>query len=113
MPAETAQKNYHMKPNVEAANAYFLFFISGLLILQSEKNNKFVRFHALQSIYFSTFFLIFIGIVNYVPLIGNYIVQFSTTAFFLIWIYLIYSAYNNKEIKLPIVGDLAREEASK
>ena len=43
MPAEPVQKNYHMKPNVEAANAYFLFFISGFLILQTEKNNKFVR----------------------------------------------------------------------
>ena len=37
MPAETAQKNYHMKPNVEAANAYFLFFI----FLQLDKISKF------------------------------------------------------------------------
>jgi uncharacterized membrane protein len=113
MPAEPVQKNYHMKPNVEAANAYFLFFISGFLILQTEKNNKFVRFHALQSIYFSISYLIFIAVINYLPLIGGYIVQLATTTFFIVWIYLIYSAYSNKEIKLPLVGDLAFEESRK
>lgn len=113
MPAESVDKKYHMKPNVEAANAYFLFFISGFLILQTEKQNKFVRFHAFQSIYFSVFFLIFIAVLNYMPLIGSYLVQLSTTAFFIVWIYLIYSAYSNKELKLPLVGDLAFEESRK
>ena len=113
MHAETNHKNYHMKPNVEAANAYFLFFISGYLILQTEKENKYVRFHAYQSIFFSLGFLIFIAVINYLPYIGNLIVQFSTTAFFITWMYLIYSAYNNKEIRLPLFGNLAYEESRK
>lgn len=97
--------------NIEAANSYFLFFVTGILMLLVEKNNKFVRFHAYQSTYFSILFLLFIGIVNYLPFIGYYIVQLSTTIFFFTWMYLIYSAYTNRELRLPIIGDIAFKES--
>lgn len=108
MPAE-----HHKNQKLEAANAYFLFFISGFLILYTEKHNKFVRFHAYQSIYFSLIFLLFIALTNYIPFLGYYIVQLSTTAFFFTWMYLIYSAYSNREIRLPVVGDMAFKESRK
>lgn len=102
-----------IQPNIKAANCYFIFFISGLLILQNEKSNKFVRFHAYQSIYFSVFFLVFVALINYVPIVGSLLVQLLTTSFFIIWIYLIYTAYSNREMKLPILGDLAYSESRK
>jgi len=102
-----------IQPNIKAANCYFIFFISGILILQNEKTNKFVRFHAFQSIYYSIFFLVFVGLINYVPLVGNVLVQILTTIFFLTWVYLIYSAYSYKELKLPVLGDLAYSESRK
>lgn len=102
-----------VQPNIKAANCYFIFFISGFLILQNEKSNKFVRFHAFQSIYFSVFFLVFAALINYVPFVGNILVQLLTTAFFITWIYLIYSAYSFREMKLPILGDLAYSESRK
>jgi len=102
-----------IQPNIRAANCYFIFFISGILILQNEKHNQFVRFHAFQSIYFSIFFLVFVGLINYLPFVGNVLAQILTTAFFITWIYLIYSAYSYREMKLPILGDLAYSEARK
>lgn len=108
MPAES-----HKNQKLEAANSYFLFFVSGILILLTEKHNKFVRFHAYQSTYFSILFLLFIGITNYIPFIGYYIVQLSTTIFFFTWMYLIYAAYSSKEIRLPIIGDLAFRDSRK
>ena len=39
-----------IKPNVAALLAYLLGFVSGLVLILIEKNNKFVRFHAMQSI---------------------------------------------------------------
>lgn len=102
-----------IQPNIKAANCYFIFFISGLLILQNEKTSKFVKFHAYQSIYFSIFFLVFVALINYVPFVGNILVQILTTAFFITWIYLIYSAYSYREMKLPILGDLAYSESRK
>jgi len=111
----TAKENSvkDIQPNIKAANCYFIFFISGILILQNEKTNKFVRFHAFQSIYYSIFFLVFVGLINYVPLVGNVLVQILTTIFFLTWVYLIYSAYSYKELKLPVLGDLAYSESRK
>lgn len=113
MPAnqEENKKNYLMKPNMEALTAYLLLFISGLMILQKEKKDKFVRFHAYQSVYFSLAYLIIIGLVNYIPIIGPILNQLITSIFFFTWLVLVYSAYNYKELKIPIIGDLAKEKA--
>lgn len=108
-PAKHSKENQ----NVEAVNSYLMFFLSGLLILQTEKQNKFVKFHAYQSIYFSISFLVFIGLINYIPVVGSLLVKIFTGAFFFIWFYLILSAYQYKEIKLPYIGDIAEKEASK
>jgi uncharacterized membrane protein len=99
--------------NLEAVNSYLMFFISGFLILKTHKENKFIRFHAYQSIYFSLVFIVFIALVNYIPYVGSYLVKLATTIFFLTWFYLILKAYQNKEIKLPYLGDLAESEANK
>jgi uncharacterized membrane protein len=113
MPAkhEENQKNYTMKPNTEALTAYLLLFISGLMILQSEKHDKFVRFHAFQSIYFSLSYLAILGLVNYIPMVGPILNQLITSIFFFTWLVLVYSAYNYKELKIPFIGDLAKERA--
>jgi len=103
----------HEHQNIDAVNSYLMFFLSGFLILQTVKHNKFVRFHAFQSIYFSIAFLIFIGLINYIPFVGNYLVKLFTTIFFFTWFYLIFSAYQNKEIKLPYIGDIAERESRK
>lgn len=112
-PAMDNTSNSELPVNIKAANCYFMFFISGFLILQNEKNNKFVRFHAFQSIYFSLFFLVSVLIINNLPFIGEVLSQLFTTVFFIVWIYLIYSAYSNRELKLPIIGDIAYTESRK
>lgn len=108
---EFKTEDFKLSPNIEAVNCYFLFFISGLMILQREKTNKFVRFHAYQSTFTSLAFLVAVGLMNYIPFIGNILVQLSSTAFFLLWLYLIYSAYQHREVIVPFFGDLAKERA--
>ena len=108
---ENTTEDIKINPNIEAVNCYFLFFVSGFMILQREKKNKFVRFHAYQSIYTSLAFLVLIGLMNYIPFIGEVLVQLSTSAFFLLWLYLIYSAYRHQEVIVPFFGDLAKERA--
>lgn len=109
----TPAKHNLENQNIEAVNSYLMFFLSGILILQTVKNNKFVRFHAFQSIYFSISFLVFIGLINYIPVVGGQLVKLFTIAFFFVWFYLILTAYQNKEIKLPYIGDIAEKEAQK
>ncbi len=39
-----------LSENVEAALSYLLLWLSGILFLVLEKKNKFVKFHAMQSV---------------------------------------------------------------
>src|SRR5271165_4059299 len=50
-----------LTPNVAAALAYLLGFITGIifLVLDPYKNDRFVRFHAMQSILFSAACIVF------------------------------------------------------
>jgi len=111
IPAEKNSKPYKLEKNMEAATSYLLFFVSGLMILQNEKKDKFIRFHAFQSIYFSLGFLVLAALINYIPVIGTKINELFSVIFFFTWLILIYSAIYYRELKLPFIGELAKERA--
>jgi uncharacterized membrane protein len=96
--------------NVAAALSYLVGFVTGIIFLLVEKENKFVRFHAMQST------LVFIGIVavdillQIVPILGALIVIFVVIpASALLWLLLMYKAYQGEEFKLPLVGQMAAD----
>jgi uncharacterized membrane protein len=43
--------------------------------------------------------------------IGFFLFPLIGLGFFVLWLYLMFSAYNSKRIKLPIIGDLAEKQA--
>jgi len=100
--------------NLVAALSYFLGFITGIVILLVEKDDKFIRFHALQStITFGGLFAvnILIGII-FAPLgIFEILGRFIDTILFIIsviiWLVSMYKAYNLQIFKWPITGKLA------
>ncbi len=93
-----------------AALSYLVGFVTGIIFLLVEKENKFVRFHAMQST------LVFTGIVavdillQIVPILGALIVIFVVIpASALLWLLLMYKAYQGEEFKLPLVGQMAAD----
>src|SRR5215813_4911293 len=88
--------------NIAAAISYF--WVIGLIFFFIEKQNKFVRFHALQSLFYGVGITIVAFILDYLPY-----VYFVGSLFHLLWlvgaIYAGYQAYQGKWFKLPIVGD--------
>lgn len=110
-----------MTENVAGALCYLAGLITGIifLVIAPYNQNKFVRFHAFQSI-FGHLAVIIIWIAYVI--IGGILV-FLTHGFgfflyplfglliFILWLYLMYSAYNNKKVKLPVIGDLAERQA--
>jgi uncharacterized membrane protein len=75
-----------------------------------EKENKFVRFHAMQST------LLFIGIValdillQLIPILGALVVVFIVIPLSaILWLYLMFRAYQGDEFKLPLVGQMAAD----
>ena len=110
MPRHTEKTSTGLDANLAAALSYLVGFVTGVIFLVVEKDNKFVRFHAMQST------LLFLGIVavdillNLVPILGALIVVFvviPASAF--LWLYLMYRAYQGDEYKLPLVGQMAAD----
>ena len=89
-------------PGIAAAATYFFPFIGGLVMLAIEKENRFVRFHAAQSIVFWVC-AIPVAVLSWIPFIGNLI----GLAFLVAWVFLMYEAWTNKEFEMPFLGALA------
>jgi len=96
--------------NVAAALSYLVGFVTGIIFLLVEKENKFVRFHAMQST------LLFIGIIlvdvvlKMIPFLGFLVVIIIVIPLSaVLWLLLMYKAYQGEEFKLPLVGQMAAD----
>ena len=94
--------------NTAAALSYVLGWLSGIVFLLIEKD-PFVRFHAAQSII--TFGLL--TVIVFIPVIGWIISPLAWIVGFVLWLFLIYKAYQGEEFKLPWVGNLAKKLLSR
>lgn len=110
MPLHREKTSTGLDANVAAALSYFVGFITGIVFLVIEKDNRFVRFHAMQST------VVFLGIVGIdillqvVPILGALVVVFLVIpASAVLWLVLMYKAYQGEEFRLPIVGPFAAE----
>ncbi len=98
-----------LEQNVAGLLCYVLGWITGLIFFLLEKDNKFVRFHAMQSI------LVFGGltvigiILGWIPILGWILGAILSLLGVILWILLMVKAYQNVWYKLPWVGDLAEK----
>lgn len=111
MPGHTEKTSTGLDANVAAALSYLVGFVTGIIFLVVEKENRFVRFHAMQST------LLFAGIVlidillQIVPLLGTLVVVFIVVpASAIVWLLMMFKAYQGEEFKLPLVGQLAADK---
>jgi uncharacterized membrane protein len=96
--------------NIEGLLCYVLGFITGILFLILEKENKFVRFHAMQST--ATFIILFVVSIVFgiIPFIGWVISPLIWLLSLILWLLLMYKAYKGEKYKLPVVGDFAESQ---
>lgn len=95
------------------AAAYLLGFITGIVLLLVEKESKFVRFHAMQStILFGGIFVVNI-ILGFIPILGWLAGLFLSFAAFIMWIVLMWKAFQGEMYKVPKIGDLALQQLAK
>jgi uncharacterized membrane protein len=90
-----------------AALSYVLGWVTGIIFLIVEKDS-FVRFHAAQSVV--TFGILTIIVV--IPFLW-FFVPIAWIVGFVLWLVLIYKAYQGEEFKLPWIGNLAKKLLSK
>jgi len=113
-----------MASNVAGLLTYILGFITGIifLVIEPYKNDKFVRFHAFQSIFFNVALVVFwiaymilASILGFISLgilamLMGLLGLVITLAILAYWIFLMYKAYNNELYKIPFIGDLAAKQ---
>jgi uncharacterized membrane protein len=106
-----------MGDNVAGALCYLFGFITGIifLILAPYNQSKFVRFHAFQSIFLNVAWIALsiaftlLGILTHG--IGALLSFLLLPLFLIAWLYMMYTAFNNKKVKIPVIGDLAEKQA--
>lgn len=114
-----------MTSNVAGALCYVLGFVTGVvfLVIDPYKNDKFVKFHAFQSIFYSAVAIAF-SIIWSVVFAAMFAVSLGAMwsfltliwlivrlALFIGWLFLMYKAYNNERFELPVIGPLAAKQA--
>ena len=99
--------------NLMAAASYLLGFITGIIFLLVEKQSQFVRFHAMQStILFGAIFIANIAL-GFIPILGWLLGLVLSFAAFILWIVLMWKAFQGEIYKVPFVGELAEQQLAK
>ena len=109
-----------LQPNVAAGLSYVLTWVTGLIFFFMEKQNRFVRFHAMQSILFFggiTVIRIMLTVIDAfgVPFLGLFtgLIWLAVGIIGLVgYIVLLINAFQGKYFKLPIIGDYAEKYAN-
>ena len=99
-----------MNQNVAGMLCYLVGWITGLIFFLIEKDNKFVRFHAMQSIItFGAIFALQMALILTVFL--AILVPFLNILNLVLWVILMVKAYQGEKFKLPFAGDIAEKNA--
>ncbi len=112
-------------PNMAGALSYVLGIITGVVFLMMSKD-RFVRFHAYQSILLTVAWIVFwiafsvISVVlGFIPMLGFLVAILGLLLSLglglggmVLWIVLILKAYQGQQWKLPYIGNMAERYAA-
>lgn len=99
-----------LQPNVAGLLCYILGWITGIIFLLLEKDNQFVRFHAIQSIVVFGAVTVVDIVLNFIPVVGWILEVIIGIVAFILWIVLMIKAYQGQRYKLPVAGDIAEQQ---
>lgn len=105
-----------LDPKIASLLAYVCTPLTAIIFLIIEKENKLVKFHAWQSLFFGLATIVInflVGIIIAAVPAVFFIYYIYQLAVFGLWILLLVKAYQQSEFKLPVIGDLASKQASK
>ena len=91
--------------NTTAALAYVLGVITGIVVLMLEKDDDYVRYHALQSIALSVVWLGGWIVLTIIPVIGWILLPFWGLLMFVLWLVAMVKAWQGERFRLPIIGE--------
>jgi uncharacterized membrane protein len=110
LPDNLGTTSTGLDANLAAALTYAVGWLTGLVFYYLEPDNKFVRFHALQSTFVFGALSLAWMIALSIPFLGWIV------AFLIIppvsaglWLFLMYKAYQGERYKVPGAGEMAEQ----
>ncbi len=110
-----------LQANIAGALCYILGFVTGIafLVLDPYKADRFIRFHAFQSIFLSAAWLAVYFALSVVTVVMPsflwrlfwLVSSLASLGFLLLALLGMFKAYNHERFKLPVIGDLAERQA--
>ena len=108
--ADRGKSSTGLNANIAGLLAYTLGVISGVIFLLIEKDNKFVKFHAMQTIVFSITMFILNTVLLFIPVIGGALIPLVQIGGLVLWIVLMVKAYKGEWFQLPVIGGFAAKQ---
>jgi uncharacterized membrane protein len=102
-----------LQENIEGLLSYLGWWVTGIAFYFLEPENKFVRFHAMQSIVVFGATTIVGFVLGLIPIIGWILSPILWIAGVLLTLWLMYKAYLGEMYKLPWAGDFAEQQLNK
>jgi len=113
-----------LEENVACALCYALTVLTGIVFLvwAPYNQNKLIRFHAFQSIFFWVAMMglyivamILSFILVFIPVLGHLLIILIYIGLMVAgiggWLFLMYKAYNKEKFVIPVIGPLAEKQA--
>ncbi|MHA6252626.1 DUF4870 domain-containing protein [Oceanobacillus sp. CAU 1775] len=102
-----------LEENLGGALAYLLGAVTGIIFLIIEKDNRFIRFHAFQSIFIFIAVFVLTTVLSFIPIIGWIVSLLLSPVILILWLFMMWKAYQGEMFKLPIIGDIAEQQVDK
>ena len=106
-----------LSARTEAILGYLFWWLGGLVFFVIERKNRFVRFHAAQSIIFFggvSVLLEALHLISLIPLLGFLLaipLSFASTIITVIailtWLFMMFQMYRGRNFRIPIVSEYA------
>jgi uncharacterized membrane protein len=103
-----------MPDNVASGLCYVPIVAIVFLLIAPFNQNKAVRFHAFQSIFLCVAWIaaqIVVSVMTSVMRIFAILYPLVGLGFLVLWVWAIVTAFQGKTTSLPVIGDLARQQA--
>ena len=107
---ELGKTSVGMQANMAGMLCYLFGWVSGLIFFLIEKENKFVKFHALQSITVFAVLSLLMIILPFIPILGWIVMLIVPILSFVLWVVLMVKAYQGECFKVPIAGEFAEKK---
>lgn len=112
VPSQPTQAQTGLSDNAAGAIAYITIIPAIVfLIVEPYSRNRYVRFHAWQSIFLSIAAFAIDTVLSFIPIVGWVILPVAMLGFLVVWIMALMKALKGERWMLPVIGKVAEQQA--